>query len=256
MSAILFVMLGKTYNPIKIFLEKSRSDVTANQSTKIVLSNHFLKSSYIEIVEKLIANKSEDSEILEFGSAGGITKHLFPDIKTTDIRAGEGVDLICSVSELPFDGNEFDIVFAKDALHHVTNVRKGFLEVARVLKPKGTFSICEPYWGPLAQFIYRFLHPEDYSNRKLHKFGISEIGNQALARNLVKSKEYRSVWEDYFDLVEIEVVTGPTWLLSGGATFQSKISPSLLLKLHKFEKRYPRFLAIFGLHVILVFRKK
>ncbi len=41
------------------------------------------------------------------------------------------------VLDLPFDANEFDIVFSNGVLHHTTNWEKGIAELMRVLKPGG-----------------------------------------------------------------------------------------------------------------------
>lgn len=46
-----------------------------------------------------------------------------------------------SALELPFNDNEFDIVFSHGVLHHIPEIKKAQKEIARVLKPDGNLIV-------------------------------------------------------------------------------------------------------------------
>lgn len=48
---------------------------------------------------------------------------------------------------LPFENEFFDVVFCNDSFHHYPAPKAVILEVCRVLKPGGTFIICD-CWQP------------------------------------------------------------------------------------------------------------
>ena len=198
---------------------------------------------------------------LEIGSAGGITKNLRPDFMTTDIRKTSGVDLVLDATQLPFESCTFDIVYAVDVIHHITDLDKLFLEVNRVLKPGGIFFLREPYWSPLAQIVWRFLHPEDFSVKRLFKVSLDNdpmLGNQALAYAIIKKSSVlpAGLIPDQLRLHRLGETTGVAFLLSGGATFRTSISRNVLIQLENWELRHPMWLKIFGFSVSFCFIKK
>ena len=57
----------------------------------------------------------------------------------------EGDDIInCSVENMPFDDNKFDVVLYLDVIEHVNDDKKSISEAYRVLKPGGTLIISTP----------------------------------------------------------------------------------------------------------------
>jgi SAM-dependent methyltransferase len=198
---------------------------------------------------------------LEIGSAGGITKILRPEFITTDIRKSRGVDLVIDATELPFESRRFDIVYAVDVIHHISDLNKLFSEVNRVLKPGGVFFMREPYWGPVAQIVWRFLHPEDFSVKRLFKVSLDSDpmrGNQALAYGIMKRPSIlpANLIPEDLCLHRLGETTGVAFLLSGGATFRTRISRRALIILETWELRHPKWLKIFGFSVSFCYLKK
>ena len=239
---------------LKLLIGRSRETVSAEISRSRILENPFLKTVYEEILNFQIGTTVEGLKILEIGSSGGITKAILPNCVTSDIRSGDGVDIIESALHLPFQNNHFDIIIAKDVIHHIPETDRLFAELYRLLKSGGTLGICETYWSLPAQFVYRFLHPEDYSEKKIRLGNFNSNGNQALMRYLLKNNLLNGHLFD-FKLIEKYPVNGIAWLLSGGATFTTKVSPNFLIKLHRLEKVIPFWLNLFGFHIIARFAK-
>ena len=58
---------------------------------------------------------------------------------------------IADVKEIPFEDNNFSIIFALDILEHVKELNKAINEIHRVLKPEGVFILC----GPTESWFYK-----------------------------------------------------------------------------------------------------
>ncbi len=200
-------------------------------------------------------------DVLELGGAGGITKTIRPDWIISDVRLAPGVDLSIDAVDIPFGDNSFDMIYAVDVIHHVADTEQLLRETSRVLRPNGIFFVREPYWGFLAQFVWRFLHPEKWSLKELRNKVKSDdpmAGNQALAQALVKKQKHLpfNFDETDYEVKYIGPVTGLAFLLSGGATFTTKVPRKFLITLSMIESRHRIHLRLFGFGVCFYFIKK
>lgn len=193
---------------------------------------------------------SQNGRCLELGGAGGLTKQLRHSWFISDVRSCSGVDAVFSACAMPLVDNSIDLIFAQDVFHHIPDLNAFSLEIHRVLKPGGSIFFREPYWGPLAQILWRFFHPEDFSIKRLqisNEFSHSMDGNQALAYALLRKKrtDILDIFEG-FEIKEFGPRLGIAFLMSGGSTFTTAIPRPFLLLLHRFEKTIPGWLKIFG----------
>ena len=115
---------------------------------------------FTEVVELLKLNKSHQKlKILDLGCGNGIASYAFAclghDVSAVDPDTSEDVGLGATArlaptisngsiktfqafaESLPFADSTFDIVYARQALHHFSNLHKGLTECSRVLKPQG-----------------------------------------------------------------------------------------------------------------------
>ena len=113
-----------------------------------VWSDEYLRLTYKEILDyqlSLSRKALKDKVVVELGSAGGVTKLLYPEIYTTDVRIQTGVDYELNDDfSLPFTSASVDYIVAKDVLHHISDAQAHFLEVERVLKIGGSVIYAEP----------------------------------------------------------------------------------------------------------------
>ncbi len=102
-------------------------------------------------------NPKENQKFLEVGCGNGAAcKHIAQkyllhvtgiDVDPEQIQyAQENIDATSNVqffegdaTNLPFDDNDFDIVYSSGVMHHIGNWKKVLGEIHRVLKPKGYF---------------------------------------------------------------------------------------------------------------------
>lgn len=240
---------------IKGFVGRFRAGVNAEASLRNVLDNPFLFESYRGIHELMNKDLDMNATVLEIGGSGGVTKILNPNIVTSDIRAGSNIDVICSGTDLPFPDNSFDAIMIKDALHHIPDYEKCIQEIHRVLRPSGQLSICEPFWSPLGQIIYRLLHPERFSNRGIDFKSFRGEENQALFYFLIKKRtDPRNPLFLKFSLKSMELVNGVSWLASGGATFSTGLNNSFLLTLSKLESKSSIWMRLVALNTVATFQ--
>lgn len=151
----------------------------------------FPKISYSFVLEEV--KKENPKRILDLGcGTGELARLLRQENKTVEI---EGIDLSPKMVEqakykkiplaffregdaecLPYDNEFFDMAVCVQSFHHYPNPQKALEEVLRVLKPEGTFVLCDMYVAnPVFRwlenrFLLKMLHLGD-----VHTYGREEI---------------------------------------------------------------------------------
>jgi len=139
---------------IHVGLYESASEPIADASARTV-------DRMIELMPAL----DENSKVLDIGSGyGGACRHMAKKLPgkivglnlsevenerarklNQDQGLGDRIDIIDgSFEDLPFEDNEFDVVWSQDSILHSGNREKVLDEVARVLKSGGMFIFTDP----------------------------------------------------------------------------------------------------------------
>ncbi|WP_071527294.1 class I SAM-dependent methyltransferase [Nodosilinea nodulosa] len=129
----------------------------------LAAAKRFAVSDEFIAVKKLLRldNQLEPLKILDLGCGNGIASYAFASLghnviatdpdsssdvgleatKRLNIGAYNGsISTVQAFAEaLPFDDATFDIVYARQALHHFSDLYQGLAECSRVLKPNGLF---------------------------------------------------------------------------------------------------------------------
>jgi SAM-dependent methyltransferase len=242
---------------IKSFFGRARRDLDANGAHENILKNEYLLDTTLSIYNEMaLGNDVSGEDILEIGSAGGVAKIFSSNIITSDIREFHSLDLVLDAKKLPFESASLDQIWAKDTIHHLDNPELFFEEAFRTLRPGGRLAFCEPYWSPFAKFVFRYLHPEEYSKKSALKKMFHPGGNQALFYALFTNRKFfnNSKLKE-FNLIKFKPINGLAFAISGGATFSTNFNSSLLMKISRLELSSKKWLRIFGLNVIVVFEK-
>jgi len=110
-----------------------------------------------------------------------------------DMRPGEGIDIVCDVSNLPFDGNSIEKIYASDVLEHImyANVPKTLKEWYRVLVPGGVVTIKIPSLSTIATNYVR--HMIDTKEFVRLVYGGQEEGDIANAHKSGYDPQYLSL---------------------------------------------------------------
>ena len=251
-QVILFRLMNKETSPMES-RTRIQNDTYLHHVYKFLLGK-------ILNAARLQPTEVNEFSVVEIGSAGGITKSLFPSIKTLDVRVDKDVDLVVTSTELPLNDASIDVVFGKDVFHHIPDVRAHLSEISRVLKVGGFCVYLEPNWNWFSKFFYTLIHPEPWYPRQLAwQFSSHNpmFSNQALPWIVfVRDLE---IFESLFPDLELEIqecpLMGLSYLISGGVNRRSFINGKVLKKLFEAEQSKLGYLKIFGLSRIIVLRK-
>lgn len=238
------------------FYERKTLSEPANAIQRIVNDKYLARLFTDELTAiKRAITTPNPKKIIEIGAAGGITKVVWPEVITTDVRVSPGVDFEMSAEKINAEENSVDVLFGMDALHHARNPHAHFLELQRVLVSGGNAIYIEPNWNFFSRLCFKvllkYLHPEPY-DMKQQDWEIENddpmMGNQAQGFNIfVRDKEK---FQNVFPNLRIEILQplkGLSFLLSGGVHTRLPIPSEILLKLYEFEEGNRRWISNFGL---------
>ena len=242
------------------FYERKTLSEPANAVARILTDGYLnrLFSDELKAIKSAITVQNP-TRIIEIGAAGGITKSVWPQVETTDVRVSPGVDYEMSAEVISAPNQSVDVLFGMDALHHARSPRKHFQELDRVLKPNGNAIYIEPNWNFFSQLCFKvllkYLHPEPYDTKQ-KKWEIENddpmMGNQAQAYNIfVRDID---LFAKEFPNLKVEILQplkGLSFLLSGGVHTRLPIPSGLLLPIYNFEENNARWISKFGLGRII-----
>jgi SAM-dependent methyltransferase len=238
------------------FYERKTLSEPANAVQRIVNDGYLARlfTDELNAIKSAITTPNP-KKILEIGAAGGITKVVWPEVITTDVRVSPGVDFEMSAEKIDAEDNSVDVLFGMDALHHARNPRAHFVELQRVLVRGGNAIYIEPNWNFFSRLCFKvllkYLHPEPYDTKQQDweiKNDDPMMGNQAQGFNIFVRDEEK--FHNDFPNLHIEVLQplkGLSFLLSGGVHTRLPIPSAILLKLYKFEEGNRRWISNFGL---------
>ncbi|MEQ8972132.1 MAG: class I SAM-dependent methyltransferase [Coleofasciculus sp. C1-SOL-03] len=152
-----------------------------------VAANRFSSSEEFSEIVKLLRLHTK-LKILDLGCGNGIASYAFAslghDVSAVDPDLSEDVGLEATArlasnvsngsittfhavaESLPFPDSTFDVVYARQALHHFSDLHKGLAECSRVLKPQACFLATREHVVNDEQQLKVFL--ESHLLHKLH----------------------------------------------------------------------------------------
>ena len=203
------------------------------------------------------------NKILEIGSGGGFIKDIYPDVIASDIGKKGNIDVLIDAEWLPFKSNSLNAIFGVHVIHHIPNISNFLKEADRVLKNGGVIICIEPYWGPLATFIYKNMHPEPFDKKAL-SWNLEECAdkkqmirsNQALSYLLLKrdKDEFKRIFPQ-LELIYQKPFGFIRYFFTGGVWLERKLPDFCFPIFEVFEEIISPLMFIFGLHHVFVLRK-
>lgn len=160
-----------------------------DEDSLVAAKRFSISEEFCEVIKLLGLNKSSQKlKVLDIGCGNGIASYAFasvghdvsaidPDI-SEDVGLGATEKLASLVSNgsittfqsfaesLPFSDSTFDIIYARQALHHFSDLQKGLTECSRVLKSKGLLLATREHVVNNEQQLNTFL--ESHLLHKLH----------------------------------------------------------------------------------------
>lgn len=141
-------------------------------------AHRFFISAEWSAVRSLLGNVREKS-VLDVGAGRGIASYAFAkdQAKVTALEPDQS-DIVGSgalkrlrddsnldfeivedwAESMPFKNSSFDLVYARQVLHHANNLGKFCKEIFRILKPGGLFLACREHVAANKNDLEKFLH--------------------------------------------------------------------------------------------------
>jgi len=223
----------------------------------------YLFEDAVFAIKKAMSNLTTESSVVEVGAAGGITKLLWPSVKTTDVRLGMGVDSHADAQIEFAPKASLDGIFGIDTLHHIVNPMAHFHAIENALKVGGQAVYIDPNFNLFSKFVFKYalkyIHQEPYDSSnpgwELPSDSVL-IGNQAQIFNIfIRDQE---IFQKEFPNLHVQIgppLRGISYLISGGVSSRLPISSKVLISLSKFENKSKRWMAMFGLSRLVIITK-
>lgn len=242
--------------------------MTKNFNNKEALGSHkdlikrkkFLNNLYIDFYASLKPKGVPKGPIVEIGSGGGFVKEIIPQVITSDVVSGPGINKVFFAEKIPFKNNSVSAFVMIDVLHHIKNPRKAFAQMQRCLKTKGKIIMIEPFNSLWGHFIYKYLHYEHFDpNSSWEVKGKGRMSDSNTAIPWIIFVRDRKIFENEFPKLKIKRVQGHTpfrYLLSGGIT-KPQFVPTFTYPLIKFieDKILSPFGNLLGMFVMIELQK-
>lgn len=187
----------------------------------------------------------------------GITpmKDNFPNIIASDILDNLCSDLVIDATDLSSLTGKFDIIFAVNSFHHISDKKEFLLQCRDKLQENGKIVILEPADTFLSQVLYPYLFKSESYSRTASLDSLKtedpEIGaNQAASYICFKRDSKKFLENTNLKIKKVRYCSN--WLsfvLSGGTNFPS-LAPMRIIKYLENKSILPRLLSLHWIIVI------
>lgn len=204
---------------------------------KLIRNKKILNKIYLDFYNQFKKLTFPEGPIIEIGSGAGFIKKVIPQVVTSDVVKGPGIDKVFSAEKIPFKSNSTAAFLMVDVLHHVKDSEKALREMERCLKIGGKIIMIEPYNSLWGGFIYKYLHQENFnpsSNWKVSGKGRMSHSNTALPW-IIFVRDRKKFIRKFPTLKILKVAphTPFAYLFSGGLSYPQFI-PTTLFPMVKF----------------------
>ena len=220
---------------------------------------HDLYSTAYGALGQLVATAPR-GPVLEIGAGTGLARSLGHHWIASDVVCSPEMGLLADARSLPLADTSVSALVLKDALHHIPDVDRFLDEADRVLIDGGVIAVFDPYWGPLARFVYRHLHHEPYDDRSTSwsfTAASPRDSNQAASYLMLERDRERlaSRWPR-LTVEQREPLVGPSFLISGGVSRRTAVSGRLLAGLLRWEQRRGQWFDALRFFHVFALRKR
>lgn len=207
---------------------------------QIIHNNKFLHQLYKDFYLEFNVPELLSGLLVELGSGSGFIKEIIPQVITSDVVGGDGIDRIFSATQMPFDDNSVSAFFMFDVLHHIKEPEAALVEMRRCLKKNGRIIMIEPYNSLWGRFIYQNFHHEDFNPKAgwfiEGKERLSDANGALPWIIFVRDREKFEQRFPDFEILRILPHTPFRYLLSGGLS-HSQFVPTSFYPVVKFIEK-------------------
>jgi SAM-dependent methyltransferase len=208
---------------------------------------------------------SVDGARIELGAGTSLFKKYYGDVISTDVQPAPHLDAVIDAEKMNLGDESVRALFGINCFHHFPHPCRFFAEALRVVKPGGGCVLIDPYFGLLSRLLYKRLFSSEAYDCKAQDWGYcadpatnKARPNQALSY-LVFFRD-RAKFDSMFPKLEIVhsrvLPNYLRYLLSGGLNFRQLVPSSFAPVLRILEIALLPLAPIFGLHHVVVIRKR
>lgn len=199
---------------------------------------------------------------IELGAGIAPIKNSYADVLATDVVKSPQSDRILDAEAMDIADNSIRTIYGQNCFHHFPHPDRFFRELTRVLTPGGGAILLEPYYGPVAAFMYKRLFATEGFDKSYRSWDTPVTGpmngaNQALSY-IVFVRDRAEFIRKYptLDIVyQAPVGNYLKYLLSGGLNFRQLAPSSFINGIGWIEKMLSPFNRWIALHHVTVIRK-
>jgi SAM-dependent methyltransferase len=199
---------------------------------------------------------------IELGAGVAPMRDTFSDVLSTDIVHAPYLDFVMDAQRMALATDSVRVVYAQNSFHHFPDPERFLAELERVLAPGGGAIILEPYYGPVATFVYRRLFRTEGFEKGFPTWETPSSGpmngaNQALSYIVfVRDRARLEARFPSLELVHREPVGNYLrYLTSGGLNFRQLVPDFASRLLRAIEWAVSPCNRWLALHHVLVLKK-
>lgn len=236
------------------------SKETLLKHKETIYKKPFLRKIYTNFYNRFKNIKVSRGKLVELGSGGGFLRDIIPDVITSDVIKGPGIDKVFLASRMPFKKDDVSAFLMLNVLHHIKNPEKAFQEMERCLKHGGKIVMIEPSYSLWARFIYHNFHHEDFDPKATWKIkGNGRLSNANVSLPWIIFVRDKAIFQKKFPTLKIKGVVTHTpllYLLSGGLSKPQLLPGFTYNYIELLEKLLSPFNKSLGMFVTIVLEKK
>jgi SAM-dependent methyltransferase len=200
---------------------------------------------------------------VELGAGSSFFGEVDPGVLTTDIKHDRHLRAVVDAQALPFRRHSVRAYYGIHCFHHFPDPARFFDELTDLLAPGGGCVLIEPYYSPVAGFLFRRLFDTERFDKAQAGWTTEGSGpmlgaNQALS--YIVFRRDRAEFERRYpglELVHQEPMTNYLrYLLSGGLNFRSLVPAPLGGLVRSAEWLAAPMARWTALHHLVVLRKR
>lgn len=200
---------------------------------------------------------------VELGAGVAPMRDVYAEVLATDIVPGAHLDRVLNAEKMDLPNNSVRVFYGQNCFHHFQSPDRFFSELERTLVLGGGAIILEPYYGPVASFLFKRLFSTESFEKSCPNWEMPVTGpmngaNQALS--YIVFVRDRSEFERKHPSLKIvhqqRVASDLKYLMSGGLNFRQLLPDSFTSFVGFLGKIISPFNKWLALHHVVVIRKE